>query len=59
MAPGPYGLLAHMFFAPLMTFRMVVLGSPAGSPSVIAITCTINMAKHCEDQRANIRWDCA
>ena len=28
-----------MYFAPLMmTFRMVVLGSLAGSPSVIAIT---------------------
>ena len=39
MAPGPYWLFAHICLAPLMTFRMVVLGSPAGSPSVIAITC--------------------
>lgn len=38
MAPGPYGELAHKFFAPLMTCRMVLLGSPAGSPSVIEMT---------------------
>ena len=39
MAPGPYGEVAHRFFAPLMMCKMVLLGSPAGSPSVIEMTC--------------------
>ena len=38
MAPGPYGELAQRLFELLITFWMVLLGSPAGSPSVIAMT---------------------
>ena len=38
MAPGPYCEFATKFFAFLITFCVVLIGSPAGSPSVITIT---------------------
>ena len=44
MAPGPYCELAHRFFAPLITLEMVLGGSPAGSPSVITMTCGLGHA---------------
>ena len=38
MAPGPYCEFATMFFAFMITFCVVLTGSPAGSPSVMTIT---------------------